>query len=236
MDMAFGGNGAPLTPAFHQGFLNSSLEKRIILNLGGIANITILDPINNDVTGFDTGPANCLMDLWLQDKFNLAYDDKGNIAKSGRVIQPLLKEMLEDPYFAIPAPKSTGKEIYHLEWIMQQLSKSGQQHSENADVLRTLLELTVVSVTDAIKRYAIHGADVIYACGGGAYNVFLLERIQQISGITVQTTNDLGISVDLVEAVAFAWFARERNAGRSANYESVTGASRRCQLGAIYEA
>ena len=235
MDMAFGGSGAPLTPAFHQGFLNSAHEKRVILNLGGIANITILDPENTNVIGFDTGPANCLMDLWLQDKFNLAYDTNGDIARTAQVLPDLLQSMLKEVYFSLPAPKSTGKEVFHLAWVMEHIQRTQLTNAPTESILRTLLELTAVTVAEAVKRYAVPGAQAIYACGGGAYNQFLLERIGHISGLKVSLTNELGINVDLVESVAFAWFAKQRNEGKTANYESVTGSSRRCQLGAIYE-
>lgn len=236
MDMAFGGSGAPLTPAFHQGFLNSAQEKRVILNLGGIANITILDPNNSKVIGFDTGPANCLMDLWVQDKFKLPYDANGEIANTGQIIPPLLQSMLNESYFKLTAPKSTGKEVFHLAWIQYHLHLSQTASNSSQDILRTLLELTAITVADAIKGYANHGVDAIYACGGGAYNKLLLKRIATLANTKVDTTNILGINVDLVESVAFAWFAKQRIEGKTANYSSVTGSSRRCQLGAIYEA
>lgn len=236
MDMAFGGSGAPLTPAFHQGFLNSSSEKRVILNLGGIANITILDPIGNNIIGFDTGPANCLLDLWIQDQFQIPYDSNGAIAKSGNMINKLLDSMLKTPYFSQKTPKSTGKEIFHLNWVNQSIKNSNITIYSKEDIARTLLELTAVTIVNAIKKYGIHGIDAIYVCGGGAYNSYLLQRISELSSVKIAMTNELGIDVGSVEPVAFAWFAKQRIENKPANYESVTGATRRCILGALYEA
>lgn len=234
MDMAYGGQGAPLTPVFHKYFL-SGAKPRVILNLGGIANITVLDPASEKVTGFDTGPANCLIDLWVQDRFGLSYDKDGVLAKSGTVIAELLEIMLKDEYFHLPAPKSTGKEIYHLEWIKTKLMQAANQYSDK-DVLRTLTELTAKTVADAIhNQIPASSVEAIYACGGGAFNGFLLERIAVNSGIPVTTTKELGIDVDQLEAIAFAWFAKRRVEKKPANYESVTGASQKCILGALYE-
>ncbi|AUR52226.1 anhydro-N-acetylmuramic acid kinase [Aquella oligotrophica] len=234
MDMAYGGQGAPLTPVFHKYFL-SGTKPRVILNLGGIANITMLDPASENVTGFDTGPANCLIDLWVQDRFGLPYDKDGVLAKSGTVIAELLEIMLKDEYFQLPAPKSTGKEIYHLDWIKAKLAQATAQYSDE-DVLCTLTELTAQTVADAIaSQISTSSVEAIYACGGGAFNGFLLERISHNSGIQVTTTKELGIDVDQLEAIAFAWFAKRRVEKKPANYESVTGASQKCILGALYE-
>jgi anhydro-N-acetylmuramic acid kinase len=234
MDMAYEGQGAPLTPVFHKYFL-SGTKPRIILNLGGIANITVLDPASKNVTGFDTGPANCLIDLWVQDRFGLPYDKDGVLARSAMVITELLDIMLEDEYFQLPAPKSTGKEIYHLDWIKAKLAQATTQYSDE-DVLRTLTELTAQTVADAIaSQISAASVEAIYACGGGAFNGFLLERISHNSGIRVTTTKELGIDVDQLEAIAFAWFAKRRVEKKPANYESVTGASQKCILGALYE-
>jgi anhydro-N-acetylmuramic acid kinase len=236
MDMAFGGSGAPLTPAFNQGFLNSSTEQRVILNLGGIANITILDRHGDNVIGFDTGPANCLIDLYVQSKFNQAYDANGDLARQGKVIPQLLAQMLQDPYFAMAFPKSTGKEVFHLEWIKQQLTQFNQANLADLDIIATLTELTAQSIADGIRVASQAKIDAIYACGGGAYNAYLLERIGKLTAAKVSTTEDLGMGVGLAEAVAFAWFAKMRIEHKQANYSSVTGTSRRCLLGTIYEA
>jgi len=234
MDMAYGGQGAPLTPVFHKYFL-SGIKTRIILNLGGIANISILNPDIDKIIGFDTGPANCLIDLWVQNKFNKPYDENGLIAKSGRIIPELLTIMLGDEYFQLPPPKSTGKEVYHLDWINTQLAKCRKEYT-NEEVLRTLVELTAKTVADAIlKEVDLSEVEGIYTCGGGAFNGFLLERIADLSNMRVTTTKELGIDVDQMEAIAFAWFAKRRIEKLPANYESVTGASQKCILGALYE-
>ncbi len=234
MDMAYGGQGAPLTPVFHKYFLQG-IQARVILNLGGIANITVLEPNNEQVIGFDTGPANCLIDLWVQDKFQLAYDKNGDLARSGQIIPELLAEMLQDPYFSLAAPKSTGKEIYHLAWVQQHLMALNLVNYSDVDVLRSLLELTAITVSDAIKGVILpEQVEAIYACGGGAYNQFLLERIAANSQIQVKTTQELGIDVDQMEAIAFAWFAKRRIEKLPANYETVTGARQKCILGALY--
>ena len=236
MDMAFGGSGAPLTPAFNQGFLNSITEQRVILNLGGIANITILDRGGDNVIGFDTGPANCLIDLYVQDKFNQAYDANGDLARQGKVIPELLAQMLTDPYFAMNFPKSTGKEVFHLAWITQQLSMFNHPYLAELDILTTLTELTAQSVADGIGMATNEPIDAIYVCGGGAYNGYLLARIAELSQARVSTTEELGLGVGLAESVAFAWFAKMRIEHKPANYSSVTGSTRRCLLGTIYEA
>lgn len=234
MDMAYGGQGAPLTPVFHKYFLQGT-QARVILNLGGIANITVLEPNNEQVIGFDTGPANCLIDLWMQAKFQLAYDKNGDLARSGQIIPELLIKMLQDPYFSLAAPKSTGKEIYHLAWVQQHLMALNLVNYSDVDVLRSLLELTAITVSDAIKGVILpEQVEAIYACGGGAYNQFLLERIAANSQIQVKTTQELGIDVDQMEAIAFAWFAKRRIEKLPANYETVTGARQKCILGALY--
>jgi anhydro-N-acetylmuramic acid kinase len=176
-----------------------------------------------------------LIDLWGQDRFGLPYDKDGVLAKSGTVITELLEIMLKDEYFHLPAPKSTGKEIYHLEWIRAKLAQAANQYSDK-DALRTLTELTAKTVADAIhSQIPASSVEAIYACGGGAFNGFLLERIAVNSGIPVATTKELGIDVDQLEAIAFAWFAKRRVEKKPANYESVTGASQKCILGALYE-
>lgn len=234
MDMAYGGQGAPLTPVFHKYFLQGE-QARVILNLGGIANITVLEPNNEQVIGFDTGPANCLIDLWMQAKFQLSYDKNGDLARSGQIIPELLAHMLQDPYFSLAAPKSTGKEIYHLALVNQHLGALSLVNYSDVDVLRSLLELTAITVSDAIKGVILsEQVEAIYACGGGAYNQFLLERIATNSQIQVKTTQELGIDVDQMEAIAFAWFAKRRIEKLPANYETVTGARQKCILGALY--
>ena len=233
MDMAFGGGGAPLAPAFHQAFFNDRHEKRVILNLGGIANITILSSRDEKVPGFDTGPANCLMDSWIQWKKGQKYDKDGAWAASGKVIDKLLNEMLNENYFKQPAPKSTGRELFNLKWLNKNLEKNSGL--KNEDIQATLLELTAVSIAQSINIYAPL-TNAIYACGGGAYNKQLMERLSyHLPDVKVATTEELGVHPQQVEAVAFAWLAMQRINNQPGNLPSVTGASRKVLLGTIYE-
>ncbi len=233
MDMAFGGGGAPLTPAFHQAFLNDKQEKKVILNLGGIANITILASEDKNVLGFDTGPANCLMDSWIQYIKGEKYDNGGNWAKSGKVIDELLNEMLNEAYFKQSVPKSTGRELFNLKWLNKHLKENSV--FKNEDIQATLLELTAISIAQSIKTYA-NCTNTVYACGGGAYNKYLLERLSfHLPNIKVATTEKLGIPPLQVEAIAFAWLAMQRVNNQPGNLPSVTGASQKVLLGTIYE-
>ncbi|RKD92209.1 anhydro-N-acetylmuramic acid kinase [Mangrovibacterium diazotrophicum] len=233
MDMAVGGGGAPLAPAFHQYFLNDHSENRCILNLGGIANITILDNDDNKVVGFDTGPANCLMNSWIKMKKGVEYDDNGDWARSGKVIQPLLDKMLKEPYFSLPAPKSTGRELFNLDWLNTQIKDL--QHYKDGDIQATLLELTAKSIADAILVTAPQ-TSAVYACGGGVYNPYLLERISaNLDGVKIGTTAELGTHPQWVEAIAFAWLAMRRMTNQHGNLPSVTGAKSKVLLGTIYD-
>lgn len=233
MDMAVGGGGAPLAPAFHQYFLNDSSEKRCILNLGGIANITILSEDENKVVGFDTGPANCLMNSWIKSIKGLGYDKNGDWAKSGKVIYPLLEEMLKEPYFALDAPKSTGRELFNLHWLNKQLKQFSGLN--NQDIQATLLELTAQSVAKAILDFAPN-TEAVYACGGGAFNDYLMERLAaNLQGRKISSTAELGVHPQWVEAIAFAWLAMRRESNQHGNLPSVTGASKKVLLGTIYE-
>ncbi len=234
MDMAFGGEGAPLAPGFHQAFFNDVQENRVILNLGGIANITVLsNKDDNEVTGFDTGPANCLMDSWIQNIKGEKFDKDGLWATSGRVIPELLNAMLEESYFKLPAPKSTGRELFNLNWLNKHLEKIPEY--KNEDVQATLLELTAISVAEAVKMYAPE-TNAVYACGGGAFNKQLLIRLgTYLTNVKVSTTGELGVSPDQVEAVAFAWLAMRRINNLPGNLPSVTGASQKVLLGTIFD-
>ncbi|SHE20815.1 Anhydro-N-acetylmuramic acid kinase [Bathymodiolus brooksi thiotrophic gill symbiont] len=222
-DVAAGGQGAPLTPLYHQHLLDG--KEGVVVNLGGIANTTIVK--NNQVIGFDTGPANTLLDNWIKRHKNLDYDRDGLWSRTGLVDKTLLKTMLADDYFQQPSPKSTGPEYFNLNWLAHYLS--GNESSE--DVQRTLIELTVMSVSASIPT----GADV-YLCGGGTHNLFLLERLShQNPNSKVTLTNDLGVSADYVEAAAFGFFAQKTLAGLSSNLPSVTGACGTRILGGIYQ-
>lgn len=241
-DMAAGGQGAPLAPAFHAAMFSSDSETRAILNIGGMANVTLLPkqlpnqlPMNkNDsIIGFDTGPGNVLMDAWIQRHQQCAYDDSGQWAASGTVNPELLDALLQDDFFPRKPPKSTGREHFNLAWIEQQLRQFGKA-IDPVDVQATLSELTASSVQKAVVQLA---AESIVVCGGGARNTDLMQRLrEQFSSSTVVTSDDLGLSADWVEAVAFAWLARERLALRPGNLPSVTGARRSVVLGGIYPA
>ncbi len=231
-DMALGGQGAPLAPGFHDQWFRDPQRTRVVLNGGGIANITALIP-GQDTYGFDTGPANVLMDGWCAAKTGKAYDADGAWARSGRVVDALLVAMLREPYLQWPHPKSTGRELFHLEWLQQQIGASGTAQCADADVMRTLLEFTVVTVADAVQKVAASGE--LFVCGGAAMNGYFMERLaQQLPGWTVQSTAAQGVAPDHVEAIAFAGFARRTVHGLPANLPSVTGAQRPCILGALY--
>ncbi len=232
MDVAYSGDGAPLAPAFHADYLSSTSEKRIILNLGGIANITILDYDKIDVIGFDTGPANCLMDLWIHKCRGEAYDKDGEWAKSGKVDCKLLNKMFSNYYFSLPAPKSTGKELFNLDWLNSILENYPKMKEE--DVQATLCELTAKTISDEINKYC-PDADAVYSCGGGAYNGFLQDRLSfYLSSAKISTTDELGVSVQWMEAIAFAWLTKQRIELKPGNLSSVTGAKRDAVLGALY--
>jgi len=232
-DMAAGGQGAPLVPAFHNAMFRSAEVERVILNIGGIANITVL-AANPDsaVLGFDTGPGNTLMDLWVQEKQQQAFDTDGVWAASGKVDAALLNTLLADEYFARRIPKSTGREYFNLAWLQDQ---TRLEHFRAEDVQATLLELSCVSIAQAIGKHA-PAAREVYVCGGGARNSHLMQRLQRLlAPSSVQTTAALGLEADAVEATAFAWLARQTLNGRHVNLTGVTGARHPAILGAVYQ-
>lgn len=231
-DVAAGGHGAPLMPAFHAAMLHSPDEDRAVLNLGGIANFTLL-PRVGDVRGFDTGPANALLDAWCERQSGQAFDAGGTFAASGRIDDALLARLLDEPWFALPPPKSTGREQFHLSWVQAQLVDTA---IGAADVQATLLELSAATVADALLRIQPETRRVI-VCGGGVHNPLLLERIAaRLPGVIVESTAAHGLDPDFVEAMGFAWLARETLAGRPGNLPSVTGAKGPRVLGAVYPA
>ena len=232
-DMALGGQGAPLAPAFHDHWFRHATRTRVVLNGGGIANITAMVP-GHATYGFDTGPANVLMDGWCTEKTGRPYDDKGRWAASGQVLEALLAVMLEEPYLQLPHPKSTGRELFHREWLQGCLARSGQQQPADADVMRTLLQFTVRTVADAVGRVGVAGGE-LFVCGGAAMNDFFMQCLADaLPAWAVQSTAARGIAPDQVEAIAFASFARRTVLGLPGNLPSVTGASRPCVLGAVY--
>ena len=234
-DVAAGGEGAPLAPAFHRAMFSAAGVERGILNLGGIANLSVLpaDP-DRPLLGFDTGPANTLLDAWARDRFGADMDRDAALAREGEVLPSLLTELLAEPYFHRAPPKSTGRELFNRSWLDARLAA----HSEAAprDVLRTLCELTVETAVAAIERFAPRTQE-IYLCGGGARNPLIAARIEErAEPIRVDTTAALGIHPDWVEAAAFAWLAMRTIAGEAGNAPTVTGAARETVLGGIYPA
>jgi anhydro-N-acetylmuramic acid kinase len=231
-DMAAGGEGAPLVPAFHAGLFRQSGVDRAIVNIGGIANITWLPGSSAEtVTGFDTGPGNTLLDGWIFQHDGRRHDPDGAWAASGAVLEPLLTRLLADEYFGKAPPKSTGREHFHLAWLQGRLR--GDEAAR--DVQATLAELTARSLGSALTGLLPRPPREIYVCGGGAHNRDLLARLtRQLAGIPLATTAALGLDPDWVEATAFAWLAHQTLAGHPGNLPSVTGARRPVVLGGIY--
>ena len=235
-DLAAGGHGAPLVPAFHAQQFTSS-ENLAILNIGGIANLTLL-PKNGVVTGFDCGPGNMLMDTWIHEHQGNTFDENGTWALQGKVNEGLLVEMLADSFFSKAPPKSTGRDDFHLAWLQKKLG-NGNHHAE--DVQATLLHLTAHSVLEALARHAPQTQKLI-VCGGGARNNALMNLLQVKAQhlfkkpIEITTSNSAGIDPQLVEALAFAWLAWAHKEKRPANLPAVTGAKGPRILGACYPA
>lgn len=231
-DLAAGGEGAPLVPAFHAWLLHDPQQTRALVNIGGFANLTLLAQ-DQQISGFDSGPGNVLLDYWAQRHLGQPYDANGAWARTGQVIPELLERMLNDPYFGRSAPKSTGREYFHPGWLEHQL---GTCQGAPADVQATLLELTARSITDALGSCRPQPASA-YICGGGAHNTLLMERLQQLlPDCSVATTAVLGVDPDWMEAMAFAWLAWRCQQRRSSNLPTVTGARGKRILGAIYPA
>lgn len=230
-DMAAGGQGAPLVPAFHNQVFRAEGINRVIVNIGGIANITVLPARAEDsVIGFDTGPGNGLMDAWIHTQLDRNFDQNGEWAAQGKVIPDLLASMLGDPYFALAAPKSTGKEYFHLDWLEKHIGKKISAE----DVQATLCELTAISITNAIKQSA-PATDEIFICGGGVYNQSLMQRLTDLlKPAKVSSTDELGLSPDWVEAICFAWLAKQTLHRQPSNLPSVTGAKHDVVLGGIF--
>lgn len=230
-DMALGGQGAPLVPAFHQHILASDSIQRAIVNIGGIANVTILSPNQQKaIIGFDTGPGNALLDSWIQRHQHLTHDKNGAWAAKGKILPLLLEKCLTDPYFKLTPPKSTGREYFHLAWLEKYLSET----YSSVDVQTTLAELTAITIIEAIQHYFSNGEIII--CGGGAHNHFLLSRLRALAEphFNIDTTLKYGIHPDWIEAMAFAWLARQTLNRQPGNLPSVTGATQQTILGGIY--
>lgn len=229
-DMAAGGQGAPLVPAFHRAVFHSTEEDRVIVNIGGMANITWL-PRDGRTLGFDTGPGNVLMDSWIQEHRGCPYDKDGQWALSGQICPALLSALLAHPFFSLAAPKSTGREAFNRQWLHGYLSK---RLLPAEDVQATLLELTAITLCDAINALS-QTSKSVFVCGGGAYNTALLQRLQQLlPGDKVATTAELGADPQWIEAMAFAWLAQQTLNRRPGNLRDVTGAAKKVILGGIY--
>jgi len=232
-DIAAGGHGAPLAPAFHKRLFQSKKINRVILNTGGIANITYL-PTNGEPIGFDTGPANGLMDSWCQRHKNMAYDKNGNWASQGKAKPKIINKLLSHPYFSMLPPKSTGREDFNLPWLEEQLKQLSGTFSP-VDIQASLLALSVESIAAAIEQVVTTAEYEIYICGGGAHNGAFCERLQsRLKPHLFSTTEALGIEPDWVEAACFAWMAKQTMEGKTSNLPSVTGAKKHVILGGIY--
>lgn len=234
-DVAAGGQGAPLVPAFHDWAFGETgtveRSSRAVLNLGGMANLSLL-PKTGHVLGFDTGPGGALLDAWYQQHMGKAYDDSGAWGATGRLHAGLLNRMLGEAYFLQPPPKSTGRDTFHLAWVESHVKIIG--HVEAVDVQATLAELTAASVSDALLRHAPDAAELI-VCGGGARNDDILTRLgRHLPGLRITTSAEHGIPVDQVEALAFAWLAQRFVQARTGNLPAVTGARGPRRLGALY--
>ncbi len=227
-DVAAGGQGAPLVPAFHQALFGKAGESRVIVNVGGISNLTIL-PVAGEVSGWDCGPGNVLMDLWINRNLGSHYDAAGAWAASGQVLPDLLQALLGEPWFALPAPKSTGRDLFNTGWLDARLAG---RNDRPEDVQATLCALTAATIAEAAGRAK---PAALFLCGGGAHNLTLRTLLaRKLPGTRITTTAEIGVDPDWVEAYAFAWLARCCLENLPANLPAVTGAQGPRVLGAIY--
>ena len=233
-DVAVGGQGAPLAPAFHAALFGGHKQRCAVVNVGGIANLTLLpEEDTGDIIGFDTGPGNGLLDAWISKHRGLPMDSGAQWAGSGRVDKRLLRQFLSEQYFREPSPKSTGKEHFNLGWIEQMLTLH-QRAVDTQHVQRTLAELTVVTIADAVRDHAPE-CDELLVCGGGARNPLLMGGLgQTLSNTTVKSSAAYGVDPDYLEACAFAWLAKQTMDHTTGNLPSVTGACRSVVLGGVY--
>lgn len=237
-DIAAKGQGAPLVPAFHENIFKDPNYSRAIINIGGMANITLVAKSEIATLGFDTGPGNVLLDYWIYKQKKQSFDNNGDWAATGNIDTTLLTQMLAEPYLALPPPKSTGRELFNSAWLDRQLQNFAQLSA--ADVQATLTEFTCQTIADAISLCdsQLASNDTVseaYICGGGAKNIHIVKRLQRLlPDKKISTTEELGIAPDLVESVAFAWLAHRTLHKLSGNLTSVTGAKAERVLGAIY--
>ncbi|CAJ91638.1 anhydro-N-acetylmuramic acid kinase [Cupriavidus necator] len=231
-DLAAGGQGAPLVPALHHALFGSDAETRVACNIGGISNISILPAAGGAVSGFDCGPGNALLDYWVGRHRGLPFDSNGDWAASGRVDAALLAQCLAEPYFSAAPPKSTGRDLFHPGWLEARLASF--QHLAPADVQATLAALTAEAIARDMRTHAPDARRLI-VCGGGARNAFVMARLTQaLPGVAIETSDDYGVPVSQVEAIAFAWLARQCLLRLPGNVPTVTGAAGPRVLGAIY--
>ena len=235
LDIAYGGQGAPLVPAFHEWLLRVGDENRVIANIGGIANISVLPADQaSPLLGYDTGPGNCLIDSWSARHRGTPYDANGDWAAIGRVSETLLEALLEDPYYAATPPKSTGREVFNLAYLEPTLVRAPFAALASVDVQATLAELTVESLAREVERQGYGWATKLFVCGGGARNTYLMQRLaRRLAPVIVVSTRAIGVDPDMVEACAFAWLARMRLQAQPVRMTTGT-VSRQVQLGAIY--
>lgn len=238
-DIAAGGQGAPLVPAFHQAAFSAEGQTRVVANIGGISNISVLAcGADQRVVGFDTGPGNVLMDAWTAQHLGTAYDENGAWAAKGTIIPALLEALLDEDFFDLAPPKSTGRDLFNPDWLAGKLSRFHDWAP--ADVQASLAALTASTLAQAIARHA-PGVEGVFICGGGAYNTHLMRLLQQALAdlkqtATVQSSTELGIEPSQVEALAFAWLAHRFTARQPGNLPLVTGANGLRILGALYPA
>ena len=232
-DIAAGGQGAPLVPAFHAAVFRHAIQHRVIVNIGGIANLTNLPP-EGEVIGFDCGPGNVLLDMWSLAHTGRAFDDDGAWGASGKVIPAVLDALLKERYFQQPPPKSTGRDLFNRAWLENFL----RAQDAPQDVQATLMQLSVETISQSIKQYCA-GTQAVYVCGGGARNGALMQALRHKLAemqIALASTDALGVGAEQVEALAFAWLARQTCRGAPGNLPTVTGAKHLCLLGALYPA
>ncbi|MDX1573704.1 MAG: anhydro-N-acetylmuramic acid kinase [Methylophaga sp.] len=233
-DMVCGGQGAPMVPGFHEEMFSHKTENRVIVNIGGIANITVLPADKSKaILGFDTGPGNTLLDAWIENQLGKPFDANGDWAASGKCNNELLEHLIDEAYFSLPVPKSSGRELFHLDWLQQRLARSKQSYAAE-DIQATLLTLTATSIAEAINQYAPDCQRAVI-CGGGAHNAQLMRTLEEkLPSIVVDKANQYGMDVDFIEAGAFAWLASRTINRQSGSIPSVTGAHRASILGGIY--
>ncbi len=236
-DLEAGGQGAPLAPLLHRALLRPDAGRRAVVNIGGISNVSVLHP-DGRVSGFDTGPGNCLLDAWVNQHRGSDYDAGGAWAEGGTVDRALLDRLLDDPYFSLPPPKSTGVEYFNSHWLQGHLEGNDPANTTPAasaaqDVQATLAELTATTIAEAVLAAS---ATELRVCGGGSHNSDLMRRLGRLlPKLSVTTTAELGLDPDWVEAVLFAWLARERIAGRPQDTPPITGASQPVVLGEVFK-